>query len=165
MNQAGFSGGEWNALPVLLENIPELQALCNACSDFFEIVTGVPPGPTEAQVILDSLPDGFDLSTQSKHVLGIRSRDGNLIGVLDCLENYPEDGIWIVGLLLLHPNSRGQGLGRSIIREFTGWSGAKRVRGGVLNSNQQVIAFWQNLGFEILSEGLSLTTMEMRPGD
>ena len=47
----------------------DLQALCQRCHDYFELVTGHPVGPAEAQSLFSSLPEGK--TYEDKFLLGV----------------------------------------------------------------------------------------------
>jgi len=76
-----------------------------------------------------------------------------LFGVLDAIRDYPTQDDWWLGLLLLDPAQRNQGLGRRIYQSFEHWAGqqgARRIFLGVVEENQKAYLFWQKLGFELI---------------
>jgi ribosomal protein S18 acetylase RimI-like enzyme len=132
-----------------------VQAFCERCADYIELLTGLPPGPAEAQSLFIGLPEGKDYD--DKLLMGIFDRSNHLIGVLDVIRNYPDPGVWHVGLMMLEPERRGQGLGEKLYRAFEGWAaaaGAAHIRLGVVEHNERAYRFWQRMGFE---------TVERRP--
>lgn len=74
-----------------------------------------------------------------------------IIGVLDVIRDYPASGGWFVGLFLIDPMYRQQGLGRKMYQAFEQWAmrrGARQIGLGVVEQNTRAYDFWQRLGFE-----------------
>jgi len=134
-------------------NTDEIQQLFSACDDFSQLVLGRPSIPADALDLLYKLPPGKDIS--DKLVLGIRDENNQLIGVLDAVQGYPQDKICFIGLLLLLPQFRGQGMGRRIMDVFADHMEAKGFQTfmlGVVEENQPALQFWQVCGFEIIEK-------------
>ena len=128
-----------------------LQALYDRCADFTLLVEGEPVSPTAAGQDLQSVPAGKSLA--DKCVFGIFNLQGEIVGVLDALRDYPEEAAWWVGLLMLAPAVRGQGLGRDAFlafSEYVRWHGAKVIMLGVVEENKPALEFWQKMGFSLL---------------
>jgi GNAT superfamily N-acetyltransferase len=129
-----------------------LQALCEQCTDYYEFVFGLPPGPAEAQSLFTALPEGKDYT--DKQLIGFYEEgQGQLIGFLDVIRDYSNIGDWTIGLMLLSPQWRGQGLGEKLYHAFSQWaqaSGAKQIRLGVVEHNKRAYRFWQRMGFETI---------------
>ena len=71
------------------------------------------------------------------------------------MRNYPVDTTWWIGLLLLAPETRGQGLGRKVIDGFTEYVRLEKGRAimlGVVEENRAAYRFWQQMGFELVSQ-------------
>jgi ribosomal protein S18 acetylase RimI-like enzyme len=76
-----------------------------------------------------------------------------LAGVLDAVRDYPAPGDWWLGLLLLAPAQRNQGLGQRVYQAFEHWAGengARCIYLGVLAENTDAYRFWQKAGFELV---------------
>ena len=137
------------------DDVPSLQIFLQNCTDYYELVTGLPPGPCSAYELLKSLPEGKTLA--DKFVIGIFRNPKAMIGVLDTIQDYPRQSAWWLGLLLLDPKERGKGLGKQIYFAYEQWvarSGAEAVFLGVVARNERACHFWKNLGFR---------TVETRP--
>ncbi len=135
------------------ETLPALQGLLERCRDYIQLVTGALPGSDAAEHMLADCPPGR--SSEDKAVIGVINGDCNLVAVLDAIRNYPADGCWWVGLLLVEPTQRNQGLGRSIFQAFEQWVGllgTKYVFLGVVEDNERASRFWQSLGFEVVEK-------------
>ncbi len=132
----------------------ELQAFYQGCADYFELVTGQPPGPNEAEELLSSLPRGKSL--EDKFVIGLFDAPGHLIGVLDVIRDYPKPGEWFLGLLMFGPTWRGHRLGERVYHRLEEWV---RACGGtalhliVQEQNPGALRFWQRMGFEVKGMG------------
>lgn len=132
-----------------------IQQLCERCDDYFDLITGLPPGSAEAQSLFVALPEGS--SYEDKALLGVfTTPDDRLIGVIDIVRDAPQPGEWWLGALLLDPAHRNHGLGARIVQAMEAWMaalGARSVRVSVLEQNTQGLAFWQRLGYaEVMRE-------------
>ena len=137
------------------QDLPAIQNLVERCADYEQLVTGLPPDPSGAQKILTDLPDGK--SRMDKFVLGFYAESTRLVGILDVIRDYPRKDDWWLGLLLLDPDYRSQGLGKLIYWAFEAWAarwGAGSIYAGVIQRNERAYKFWQGLGF---------ATVEVRP--
>jgi GNAT superfamily N-acetyltransferase len=125
-----------------------LQALLEESSDFFELTTGLPPGPAEVQSLFTALPGGK--TYDDKHVIALVSRSEGTVGVIDAVSDYPANGSWWLGLLLLRPRARRRGTGTLVFNAFTDWAaahGARDIYLSVKAQNEGAIRFWSRLGF------------------
>ncbi len=133
---------------------PELQAFYEGCRDYFELVTGQPPSPTEAAELLAAVPHGKTLD--DKFVIGLFDAPGHLVGVLDVIRDFPRPREWYLGLLLFEPTLRGRKLGDRVYHRLEEWVAAQ---GGtalhliVEEVNPRALSFWQRMGFEVRGMG------------
>ena len=70
--------------------------------------------------------------------------------MLDAVRDYPEPGVWHIGLLLIDPDHRSHGRGAEVYWAFEDWSrsqGAQIIRLGVFEQNEKARRFWQRMGF------------------
>jgi ribosomal protein S18 acetylase RimI-like enzyme len=91
------------------------------------------------------------LKQDASMVIGFFTEQQNLIGVLDMVRDYPVQGDWWIGLLLLDPKYRCQSIGQQIYSALEGWvsqHGARRVCLGVVDQNQGAFRFWRKIGLE-----------------
>jgi ribosomal protein S18 acetylase RimI-like enzyme len=150
-----FASGAVYATLLSEADLADLQHLLESSSDYNDLLTGLPVDSDAARELLTVGPPGKP--REDKFVFGIYLGGNTLIGVLDAIRDYPSEGVWYVGLLLLEPRYRRQGQGESIYRAFERWasqSGAQEIRLGVLEANAKALRFWQRLGF---------TEIERRP--
>jgi len=83
--------------------------------------------------------------------LGVYNKCELLIGMVDIFKNYPNNGTWMIGLLLLSPDQRNKKLGKTIHEEIQKYAlnqGAYTFRIGVLEQNSKARKFWDALGYK-----------------
>jgi len=154
---------DWS-LELLVEgDIPSLQKLMEHCGDYYEMVTGLPPGPSEAFSTFMAAPDGYDYN--EKFLAGVFDANGHIIGVVDAIPDYPVASEWRLGLLLLDPDRRDQGWGAKVYQAFENWAvarGAHAVSLSVAEQNQRAIAFYRQQGFSDTGERRELKSFSHR---
>ena len=133
----------------LLSNadVNQLQEFLNAFDDFFLACEGEKGSATS---ILSACTSNKDIR-KDKHVLGICEKE-KLIGMIDLLQNYPTNGTWTIGYLLIHTDYRGKHIGSLLIEDLCKILKEKGIlclRCIVQDQNQKALAFWLNNGFII----------------
>ncbi len=155
LHEMGGGEGELRFEPMRRDQLPALQALCEACTDYFQLMTGAPASSTEAHSLMQAVPE--TASAGDKSVIGVhRGRD--LIGALDLYRNYPRPKLAWMGILLLHPKLRGHGLGAAMIRWMIDWArdqGCVRLRLGVADDNARALEVLGRHGFRPTGERIS----------
>ena len=130
------------------EEETDVQALCERCSDFFELIEGRPPEKDAGKGILFDLPPGKEL--QDKYVIGVYKEKDDLIAVIDLVKDYKVPGEWIIGLLMIDPRERGNGLGRALHDLIINWvseENGRKLRIGVVEENRRAYRFWCEMGY------------------
>ncbi len=125
----------------------DVQDLCERCSDFFELTEGRPPEKDAGKSILFDLPPGKAM--KDKFVFGVYKKNV-LIAVIDMVKDYKATGEWIIGLLMLDPNERGNNLGRKLHDYIKGWvleEHGRALRIGVVDDNHRGYKFWCKMGY------------------
>jgi GNAT superfamily N-acetyltransferase len=124
-----------------------LQRVLEGAPRYAERITGAPPGAADAQSAYSALPEGK--SYDDKFVFGIYA-GGEMIGCADVIRGWPRTDTAHIGLLLVAERHQRRGYGLAaydaIEQEAHGW-GAKRMRIGVVRTNEEVLPFWEKLGF------------------
>ncbi len=141
----------YSITPIDSTHADQLQALFEHCADYALIVEGGAVSPHAAQEAMQETPPGRSLA--DKYLFGVWHQQNQLVGVLEGMRNYPEESIYWIGLLLLDPAVRGQGLGRRLVQRFGAWAqaqGATALMLGVVADNHPAFAFWQRQGFELV---------------
>ncbi len=75
---------------------------------------------------------------------------GGLYAIAAILRDYPRDGTWYLGFVIVDAAQRGRGVGRSIYSTVESWAaarGATEIRLAVLEANEAAERFWRSLGF------------------
>src|SRR4051812_43110782 len=88
--------------------VEELQVLLERCEAFEILVTGHPPDPHAAEDLVVEVPPDHPL--RDKLVIGVWTSQG-LTAAVDLLRHFPAERDWYLGLLLVAPEARNQGLG------------------------------------------------------
>ncbi len=136
---------------LLPEDIPLVQSLCGKCLDYMLVVDGHPADPVEVEKEFYFVPSG--ISPKNKFVFGILDQEHELVGMLDAVCGYPEEGTWWIGLLMFVPEVRSQGIGRNVLEGFAGYvrvHGGQVLMLGVVEENKRAYEFWKRTGFEFV---------------
>lgn len=143
-----FSTQTHSARYLTREDIPAIQALLERCQEFWWISEGrMVPADAASSTFSDAPPD-YDPSRMI--ILGIFSPAGHLEGVITTPPDYPEEGSWYIGLMVLDPEVRGRGLGEAVYRAFEAWvasKGGRRILLAVVDDNPRGRSFWERMGF------------------
>ncbi|MBN2900083.1 MAG: GNAT family N-acetyltransferase [Clostridia bacterium] len=136
--------------------------LFQASSTFFELVGGEVPADTEE--FFSELPPGKDYD--EKHLIGVFDGE-EMVAVIDIVEDYPRDKEWIIGLLVVHPDYRRQGLGSKIdevLGKIVKENRGKSLRVGIQVQNEDGLKFWYNCGYEekFTSDPIRVGNLESR---
>lgn len=131
-----------------VDNRKIVEELCEKCSDYYILHDGILPSKEEIGEIFNALPTNKNY--EDKFVLGIYKFDNELVGIIDIVRDFPTVGEWMLGLMLIEPQERGNGLGKIVHEALVGWAinlGAKSFRIGVIEENNNGINFWSALGY------------------
>lgn len=150
--------------------IEELQILLERCEDFEILVTGHPPGPYAAQALLTDAPPDHPL--RDKFIIGAWTDQG-LTAAVELLRDFPERHVWYLGLLLVAPEDRGQGLGERLLAALKTWiagQDGRAVRLIVQEQNPAALRFWLAHGFvpigtatqELMDRTNTVTRLELK---
>lgn len=132
-----------------IKEAAKLQQLFERCGDFFMLTNGVAPAPDAAQAEFFDTPEGK--TTQDIHVFGLSPGQRHLAGAIIAVRHYPDEQTWWIGLMLLAPAYRGQGLGADFYRAFERWlaaQGISYISLCAIAANTSGRQFWQRMGFE-----------------
>lgn len=139
---------EYSIKPITSSNHNEIKHLYDLCSDYHIMSSG--RNATDEDV--DSIFKYSERKTlEDSLTLGVYNKYGLLIGMVDIFKNYPENGTWMIGLLLLSPKERNKNLGKIIheeIKKYALTQGADTFRIGVLEQNTKGIKFWKLAGYQ-----------------
>lgn len=133
--------------------INDIQELCEQCSDYFLMDQNSRPSSDAGRRILESLPPQKGYS--DKFVFGLYDGENILIGLIDIVKNYPSEGEWMLGFLLIHPQERNKGWGKLLHKGLINWIRSQKgdkLRIGVLKENQKAFKFWSSRGYKWIKE-------------
>ncbi len=152
-----FDDNDYYIIQLMIDkDVDNLQELCEACSDYHELAEGQPTSKTAGREIFLDAPKGKN--PEDKMILGVyvqKAECKELIGVIDSLNDFPESGTWFVGLMMLIPSHRKYGIGEKVYKEYIKWAnqnGAKKIRIGVLQENDNALKFWKRMGFKVVKK-------------
>ncbi len=126
----------------------EILALYEKASDYFILAEG--RVPSSCDELLTELPPGRRMD--NKTVTGA-FYEGKLVGLMDCVDGYPDPVTCMLGLLLVDRDYRKRGLGRTIFEYAVSTArkkGMTKIRIGVFDTNTGAYAFWTRLGFDYI---------------
>ena len=137
-----------------------LQRLLERCSDYYELHEGWPtPGDAgEYELTVDPKAP----STAGLLVLALEEeRGGALAAAVQVLTDAPEPGTWWIGLLIVAPELRSQGIGSELVRKT--FAAAREASVGTIQlavslSNPRGLRFWERAGFRDTEKIFSVTT-------
>lgn len=126
----------------------KLQKLIDSCDEYYNQITGYPPGLAESETLYSSLPEGK--SYEDKLLYGLFDGE-QLIACADVIRAYPNAEVAEVGIVLVHPRKRRQGFGRTLLREIEStaaeWPGIKCLRSELPTFLEGSVEFAMALGF------------------
>lgn len=131
------------------EDEPGVAEVLGACDDYLVAATGSPALPADVQSLFYALPDGADY--RQKHLL-VLCDGAAVIGVVDAVEGHPDPGTCSVGMFLLAPHVRREGVGDRAARYLLKEAAARGIRHVTATCPQRWapgLAFLRSLDFEV----------------
>jgi len=130
---------------------PVFRDLCLLlCSDpaYWTQTRATPMDERAARDMLGNLP--ADAGAAQKYLWALRL-DGKLVGCLDALRQWPTRTTLSIGLLMIVPHLRGQGIGHAALEQLRlrtrAWSEVRRWRVAVVESQAGARRFWRGKAF------------------
>jgi GNAT superfamily N-acetyltransferase len=131
------------------EDEPALQAVFAAAGDYLVAATGDQAFPGDVQSLYYVAPEG--VSPEVKEILVI-VRDGAVIGAIDAIPGHPGPDALAIGLFVLAPAHRRQGVGTAVARALLGTCrdrGIRRVSATTPVGWEPGARFLAALGFDL----------------
>lgn len=125
-----------------------LQELLERCSDHYMLHEGWPTPPDAGVHELTGVPAGRD--PRDLHLFGMADVTGDLIAAAQLLRDYPSEGAWWIGLLVVEPRHRSRGVGAELLQwvvETARGEGARSLQLVVSLRNERAARFWERAGF------------------
>lgn len=114
MSATVFEAGRFRVKPLRPEaDGAAVDDFAQRCADCTLMLTGEPPSQESGADFFAAAPNGKTPKDMLK--LGVFGHAGKLIGLLDIARDHPAPGTWYLGLLLIDPVARGQGLGAAVV--------------------------------------------------
>ena len=113
------------------------------------MTNGAPAEATAAAKEFADVPDGK--TPEDVYALGLVDDHDRLVGTIVGVQGYPDPQTYWLGLMLLAPEHRGQGLGGNFYRAFEQWvanQGYRFISLCAIAPSTVGRQFWQRLGFE-----------------
>ena len=142
----------WEIRPVEGEDFDTVLAMLERCNEFFELLDGVPITAESLRQDMAELPPRC--VPEQKHFAALW-KDGAPRIVLDLVEGWPRPKTVFVGLFVMDPALRRQGVGRAVMAALlkaAKGAGFDRARLGCLLVNPVGHAFWEAMGFRDLRQ-------------
>lgn len=124
-----------------------VETVYRCAADYLALESGLAPEAAARAFFEERPPTGDDAPLK----FGVVDDNGDLVAIGDLAFGYPEPTDAYLGLLLLVPAVRGEGLGQAILGEVMRLArarGAPRLLLGVLDANRRARAFWERQGFK-----------------
>jgi GNAT superfamily N-acetyltransferase len=134
--------------PIEPEDVEAVQAVIESDAGYVERVTGLPPGPADAQSLLLMRPP--DLPEDCKVVYGVWC-GAELVGLLDVLRGWPTAEVAHIGLLQVRGDRQRQGIGRRAHALLLSrlWPEITTLRIAIVATNAEIAEpFWRSLGYD-----------------
>lgn len=141
---------KWSIRYLGEKSLYDLQCFVDLFENFFEQCEGA---KGSALGILKACPVTKD-RLRDKFLIGLYQND-LLIGLIDLIQNYPHDEVWMIGYFLIHPQFRNKDLGSRFIADVEQSLkryGVKRLRCVVQRQNPKAYSFWRKNNFSLQNE-------------
>ena len=142
---------QWEVRPVTGDDFDAVLAMLGRCSDFFDL-SGVPITAESLREGMAELPPRC--VPEQKHYVALW-KDGAPWMALDLVEGWPRPGTMYVGLFVMAPALRRQGIGRTVmtaVLKAAKGAGYDRARLACRLDNPNGHAFWEAVGFQDLRQ-------------
>jgi len=144
-----FAVQRYRAVPLGAADSAELQRFFDENPEYFVIVTGQGPHPSEATDEIDrALPDGWAFT--KKWVMGFVDEADSMVGMAEVVSDLLKRRVWHIGLFIVATRLHGSGIGQLLYGNLERWAhgqGAHWMRLGVVEGNTRAERFWQRCGF------------------
>ena len=127
----------------------------NTNEEYFKISMNEKPSIESVIGDKNNIPPGSNLQNKNYKLISINGQD---IGIIDYIMNYPDEDTVYIGLFMINGDFHRQGYGRGFIEEFIEnmrEKGYVRLRLGVLKQNKGGFEFWTRMGFKVVKETFS----------
>ncbi len=140
---------DWKLEPInQADHTLETLDLVQRAADYVTLEVSRAPDLAFVKDFFETAPPGLTRNDLQAH--GIRS-NGRLVGVIGIAHGYEFPTDWWIGLMLIDPALRGQGIGAQVVAQLiekANAAGIIMIKLAVLLANPHGLRFWENQGFE-----------------
>lgn len=150
---------EYEIANITNENFGQIFSVYDTNQDFFMLTQGKKATIESSISDIEAIPPNCVIA--QKLYIGIWEND-KAIGVLDIIQEYPEQTSFWIGLLLINGISHSKGIGSKIVCAILNAAkiaGYKSAQLGVIDTNAKGIAFWQKHGFSTFRNSGNIVVM------
>ncbi|MBW4828304.1 MAG: GNAT family N-acetyltransferase [Clostridiaceae bacterium] len=136
----------------LLKNVLKIY---DTNEEYFKVSMNGKPSIESIIEDKNDIPPGSNLQNKNYKLISINGQD---IGIIDYVMNYPDEDTVYIGLFIIHGDFHRQGYGSAFVEEFAinmRKRGYCRLRLGVLKENKNGFEFWTRMGFKVVKEIIS----------
>ncbi len=136
----------------LLKNVLNIY---DTNGEYFKISMNGKPSIESVIEDKNDMPPGSNLLNKNYKLISMNGQD---IGIIDYIMNYPDEDAVYIGLFMINGDFHRQGYGRAFIEGFIAnmrEKGYLRIRLGVLKQNKNGFEFWARMGFKVVKEMIS----------
>ncbi|GFN34568.1 GNAT family N-acetyltransferase [Tepidimicrobium xylanilyticum] len=146
--------------PVTDDLLKDVLNIYETNEEYFKISMNGKPSIDSIIEDKNAMPPGLNFNNKKYKLISI---NGQYIGIIDYIMNYPDEDTVYIGLFIIHGDFHRKGYGRAFIDEFTinmKEKGYSKIRLGVLKQNKNGFKFWSIVGFKVVEEILNTTHPE-----
>lgn len=121
--------------------------LATRAADYTTLEVGHAPDDAYIEDFFTATPPGLEVDCLLHFAV---MQDPAMIGIICIARGYEYPDDWWIGLMLLDPAFRGQGIGHRVITQIKDRAraaNAKMLKLAVLTANPRALRFWQREGF------------------
>ncbi len=136
----------------LLENVLNIY---ETNEEYFKISMNGKPSIESIIEDKNVIPPGSNFQNKYYKIISINGQD---IGIIDYIINYPDEYTIYIGLFMINGDFHRQGYGKAFMEEFTAnmrEKGYRRLRLGVLKQNKNGFEFWTRMEFKVVKQMFS----------
>jgi GNAT superfamily N-acetyltransferase len=130
------------------EEMNALQKILESAEDYYNALTGYPPGQAESTTFFMGLPDGVDY--HQKYVFGIY-KNQVMVGCIELLRGYPDPKCVALGSLVIDKKYQKKRLGRlafrTLLETIQDWADIKELQTDMPLTLSAVFGVFEKLGF------------------
>jgi ribosomal protein S18 acetylase RimI-like enzyme len=148
------------ATPLALHHAPMLHALYAATPGYFALLGSRVPTLADVEREIE-----IALLDPRRALCLLHDDHGELVGSLDCKNDYPQRGDVTINLLLIREDRQSQRLGEQAVQYLERHvpEGTTRILASVLGDNPRGARFWERLGYTFTLDARPAMTWYAKP--